>query len=64
LTWNINNPNPQYSKAHLTILNLSNVKVIEAMKDKKLLYLGPHEWHYFCNNVYKILPSGAKVISW
>jgi hypothetical protein len=32
--------------------------------DKKLLYLGRLEWHYFCNKFYKILPSAAKVISW
>jgi len=31
LPWNINNPNPQFSKAHLTTLNLSNFKMIEAM---------------------------------
>jgi hypothetical protein len=26
-----NNPNPQFSKAHLTSLNLNNFKIIEAM---------------------------------
>jgi hypothetical protein len=31
LPWNINNPNPQFSKAHLTILNLNNFKMIEVM---------------------------------
>jgi hypothetical protein len=25
------NPNPQFSRAHLTALNLSNFKIIEAM---------------------------------
>jgi hypothetical protein len=25
------NPNPQFSKAHLTTLNLNNIKMIEAM---------------------------------
>jgi hypothetical protein len=31
VTMNINNANPQFSKAHLTNLNLNNFKVIEAM---------------------------------
>jgi hypothetical protein len=31
LPWDINNPNPQFSKAHLTNLNLSNFNGIEAM---------------------------------
>jgi hypothetical protein len=31
VTWNINNPNPQFSKAHLTISNLNNFKTIGAM---------------------------------
>jgi hypothetical protein len=31
LPWNINNPNPQFSNAHLTILKLNNFKKIEAM---------------------------------
>jgi hypothetical protein len=31
LPWNINNPNPQFSKAYLTTLNLYNFKMIEAM---------------------------------
>jgi hypothetical protein len=26
-----NNPNPQFSKAHITTLNLDNFKMIEAM---------------------------------
>jgi hypothetical protein len=30
LPWNINNPNPWFSKAHVT-LNLDNFKIIEAM---------------------------------
>jgi hypothetical protein len=29
--WYINNPYPQFSKAHLTTLNLNNFKMIEAM---------------------------------
>jgi hypothetical protein len=31
LPWTINNPNPQFSKVHLTTLNLNNFKMIEAM---------------------------------
>jgi hypothetical protein len=31
LSWNINNPNPLFSKAHLTTVNLNNFKMIEAM---------------------------------
>jgi hypothetical protein len=31
LPWNTNNTNPQFIKAHLTILNLSNFKIIEVM---------------------------------
>jgi hypothetical protein len=31
LPWNISNPNPQLSKAHLRTLNLNNSKMIEAM---------------------------------
>jgi hypothetical protein len=32
LPWNTDNPNPQFSKAHLTNLNLSYLKRIEAME--------------------------------
>jgi hypothetical protein len=32
LPWNINNPNHQFSKAHLTVLNLNNFKMTEAMR--------------------------------
>jgi hypothetical protein len=31
LPWNINNPNPQFNKAHLTSLNFNKFKIIEAM---------------------------------
>jgi hypothetical protein len=31
LPWNINNPNPLLSKAHLTMLNVNKFKMIEAM---------------------------------
>jgi hypothetical protein len=34
LPWNINSPNPQFSKVHLTNLNLNNFKIIEAMELK------------------------------
>jgi hypothetical protein len=30
IPWNINNPNPKFSKAHITTLNLNNFKMIEA----------------------------------
>jgi hypothetical protein len=29
--WNINNPNPHFSKVHLTTLNLNNLKMITIM---------------------------------
>jgi hypothetical protein len=31
LPWNINNPNPLLSKAHLTTLNINKFKMIETM---------------------------------
>jgi hypothetical protein len=31
LPWNINNPNPQFSKAHVTTLNLNHLKITVAM---------------------------------
>jgi hypothetical protein len=31
LPWNINNPNPQFTKAHVTNMNLNNFKMIETM---------------------------------
>jgi hypothetical protein len=31
LPWNIKDPNPQFSKAQLTTLNLNNFKMNEAM---------------------------------
>jgi hypothetical protein len=31
LPWNIKNTNPQFSKAHLTTLNLNNFKTLEAV---------------------------------
>jgi len=56
------NPNPQFSKAHLTNLNLNNFKMIEAM-GLKLLHRGPLEWHYLRTKFHENLPSGSKVIS-
>jgi hypothetical protein len=32
----MNNPNPQFNKAHLANLNLSNFKMIEAMELKSI----------------------------
>jgi hypothetical protein len=31
LPWKINNPNPKFSKDHLTSLKLNNFKIAEAM---------------------------------
>jgi hypothetical protein len=56
------NPNPQFSKIHLTTLNLNNFKMIEAM-GLKICLRGPPEWHYFRTKFHEILPSGSKVIS-
>jgi hypothetical protein len=38
----MNNPNPQFSNAHITTLNLNNFEIIEAM-GLKLLHRGPLE---------------------
>jgi hypothetical protein len=38
---NINNTNPQFRKAYLTILNLNNFKVIEAMGIKIIVSKSP-----------------------
>jgi hypothetical protein len=35
------NPNPQFSKAHLTIFNLNNCKIIEAMGLKIIAFRSP-----------------------
>jgi hypothetical protein len=42
LPQNINNPNPQFSKAHLTNVNFNYFKIIEAM-ELKLLHGGSLE---------------------
>jgi hypothetical protein len=62
LPWDINNPNSQFRKAHLTTLNLYNFKIIEAMGLKKLLRGDPLEWHYLRTRVHEILLSRSKVI--
>jgi hypothetical protein len=57
-----NNPNPLLSKAHLTKLNVSNLKMIEAM-GLKLLHRGLLEYHYLPTKFHENLPSGSKVIT-
>jgi hypothetical protein len=56
------NPNPQFTKAHLTNLNLDNFKMIEVM-GLKLLHQGLLEWHYLRTKFHETLPSGSKVIT-
>jgi hypothetical protein len=56
------NTNPQFSKAHLTTLNLNNFKMTEAMRFK-LLHRGPLEWHYHRTKFHENLQNGSKVIS-
>jgi hypothetical protein len=63
LPWNINNPHPQLSKAHLTTLNLNNFKVTEALGLKKILHRGPLKSHYFCTKFHENLSSSSEVIS-
>jgi hypothetical protein len=41
LPWNIKNPNPKFSKAHLTNLNVNNFKMIEAMGLKIIALRSP-----------------------
>jgi hypothetical protein len=41
LPWNVTNTNPQFSKANLTTLNLSNFKMIEAMVLKIIALRSP-----------------------
>jgi hypothetical protein len=41
LPWYINNPNPLLSKAHLTILNLNNFQMIEAIGLKIIALRSP-----------------------
>jgi hypothetical protein len=56
------NPNPHFSKAHLTILNLYNFKIIKAM-GLKILHRGPLEWHCLHTKFHEDLPSDSNVIS-
>jgi hypothetical protein len=56
------NPNPQFSKVHLTTLNFNNFKTILAM-GLKLLHRGPLQWHYLRNKFHENLPGGLEVIS-
>jgi hypothetical protein len=63
LPWYTNNPNPLLSKAHLTTLNLSNFKMVEAMGLKIIASRSPFEWHYLRTKFHENLPSGSKVIT-
>jgi hypothetical protein len=56
------NTNPQFSKAHLTNLNTSHFKTIEAMVFK-LLHRGPLEGHYFRPNFIKIYQEVQKLLA-
>jgi PIN domain nuclease of toxin-antitoxin system len=62
VTIKINNPNPQFSKAHLTSLNLNNLKMIEAI-GLKLLHRGPIERHYFRTKFHENLISGSEILT-
>jgi hypothetical protein len=55
-------PNPQFSKAHLIILNLNNFKMIEAM-GLKIAVSGLLEWNYLCICFHENVSSGSEVIS-
>jgi hypothetical protein len=55
------NSNPLLSKAHLTTLDLSNFKMIEAM-GLKLLHRGPLEWHLH-TKFHENLPGSSEVIT-
>jgi hypothetical protein len=57
----MNNTNAQFSKAHVTTLNLSNFKIIEAIK-LKLLHRGSLEWHYLRNKFIKIYQAVEKLL--
>jgi hypothetical protein len=56
------NPNLQFTKAHLTTLNLNNYKTIEAI-GLKLMHRCPLEWLYLRTKFNEILPSSSKIIS-
>jgi hypothetical protein len=57
----INNPNLQFSKAHLTTFKVYNLKMIEVM-GLNILHQSPFEWHYFLITFHETLPSGSEVI--
>jgi hypothetical protein len=56
------NQNLEFSKAHLTSLDLNNFKMIKAM-GLKLFNRGFREWLYLLSKFHENLPSGSKVIS-
>jgi hypothetical protein len=58
----INNPNPLFSKAHLTNFNLNHFKMVEAMV-LKILHWGPLEWQHLPTKFHENLPFVSKVIS-
>jgi hypothetical protein len=55
------NPDPHFSKAHLTTFNLYNFKMIKAM-GLKILHRGTLEWHYLHTKFHEDLPSDSDVI--
>jgi hypothetical protein len=55
------NPNPQFSKAHLTNFNPNNCKMIEAM-GLKVLHRGPLEWYCLLPNFMKIYQAVQKLL--
>jgi hypothetical protein len=54
-------PNPQFSKAQLTSLNLNNFETIEDMALKRTALRSP-ERHYLRTKFHEILSSGSKII--
>jgi hypothetical protein len=58
----MNNLNPQFSKAHLTNLNLNNIKMFEAMKLEIIASISP-ECHYIRTKISWNLPSALEVIT-
>jgi hypothetical protein len=55
-------PNPQFSKAHPTNVNVSLFKMIEAMV-LKIFHRGPSEWHHLRTKFHENLPSGTKLLA-
>jgi hypothetical protein len=62
LPWNINNPNPHFSKAHLTNLNLNNFKLIEAMGLKNIASSSPLMAFTCIPNFMKIYQAVEKLL--